>query len=73
MSGGIERPSANLFRLRDFIEIALGGSIMAFPVAATEEIWNLSKELNLVRVLLFTVASMFVLAVLIYVLHGRLE
>jgi len=59
------------FGLRDFVEIALGGSIMAFPTAATEEIWNLSAELSLMRVLFFSVASLLVLAVLIYALHGH--
>ena len=59
------------FGLRDFVEIALGGSIMAFPIAATEEIWNLGAELSLTRVLLFSVASLLVLAALIYALHGH--
>ena len=58
------------FGMRDFVEIALGGSIMAYPVAATEEIWNLSAELSLTRVLLFSVASLLVLTAFIYTLHG---
>jgi len=59
------------FRLRDFAEIAIGGSIMAFPVAATEEIWSLSTELSLTRVLLFSAASLLVMAAFIYALHGH--
>jgi uncharacterized membrane protein len=46
---------------------------MAFPVAVTEEVWNLGKELSLMRVELFAVASVFFLALLIYLLqHGRM-
>lgn len=59
------------FAPKDFVEIALGGSIMAFPVAVTEEVWNLSAELSLIRVLFFSVASLFVLAILIYFLHDH--
>ena len=62
-------PVQERFQVRDFVEIALGGSIMAFPVAVTQEVWDLGSELSLMRALLFAVASLLVLAVLIYVLH----
>lgn len=57
------------FRRQDIVEIALGACIMGFPVAVTEEVWNLGTELTLTHSLLFTLASLFVLTVLIYVLH----
>lgn len=57
------------FKKQDIVEIALGACIMGFPVAVTEEVWNLGTELTLTHSLLFTFASLFVLAVLIYVLH----
>jgi len=44
---------------------------MAFPVAATEEVWTLSEELALLRVLLFALASIVFLALLIAALHHR--
>jgi uncharacterized membrane protein len=53
------------------VEVAVGACIMAFPVAATEEVWNLGTDLTLWRVLLFALASVSFLAVLIYVLHGH--
>lgn len=59
------------FRLRDVVEIALGACIMAFPTASTEEIWDLGAELSLSRALLFSAASIFFLAVLIYGMHGH--
>jgi len=59
------------FTLGDVAEIAVGACVMAFPVAATEEIWTLSRELSLLRVLLFALASVFFLALLIAALHHR--
>ena len=44
---------------------------MAFPVATAEEIWNLGTELAIGRVFLFTLASLFFLAVMIYGMHGH--
>ena len=59
------------FRSQDVVEIALGACVMAFPVATTEEVWNLGAELSLGRVLLFSFASLFFLAILVYGLHGH--
>ncbi len=60
------------FAARDVAEIAMGACIMAFPVATTEEIWNLGEELTLVRALLFSLASLFFLGLLVFLLHhGR--
>jgi len=63
----------NRFRLRDAVEVIVGGSIMAFPVAVTEEVWNLGAELGLARVLWFALFSLIVLSITIYVLHGHAE
>ena len=62
---------ADRFRARDAVEVALGGSIMAFPSATTEEVWNLGAELGAGRVTMFAIASMLTLAIFIYVLHPR--
>jgi uncharacterized membrane protein len=61
------------FHWRDLAEIAVGACVMAFPVAVTEEVWDLGKELALSRVLLFALASLFFLSITIYVLHGHLD
>lgn len=55
--------------MRDLAEIAVGGCVMAFPIAVTEEVWNLGEELSLLRVLMIALASLFFLGLLIYVLH----
>lgn len=59
------------FELRDVAEIALGGSVMAFPVATAGEIWDLGKELAIGRVLLFTLSSLFFLSIMVYGMHGH--
>jgi uncharacterized membrane protein len=59
------------FTRRDVAQIAVGACAMAFPVAATEEIWTLSEELPLWRVMLFALASILFLALLIAALHHR--
>ncbi len=42
---------------------------MAFPVASAGEIWDLGKELSLLRVSGFAVASIVFLALFVYGLH----
>ncbi len=64
-------PTEPRFQWRDVAEIAVGAFIMAFPVAATEETWNLGAELSLGRVLVFAVTSVLFLALVIYVIHGH--
>jgi uncharacterized membrane protein len=59
------------FARRDIAEIAMGACIMAFPVAAAQEIWDLGEQLTLLRVLLFALASVFFLGALVFLLHDR--
>lgn len=61
------------FNRRDVAEVAIGACIMAFPVAVTEEVWNLGVDLALWRALLFAFASVSFLAVFIYVLHNHAD
>jgi uncharacterized membrane protein len=57
------------FVRRDVAEIAIGACVMAFPVAASQEIWDLGERLTLLRVLLFALASILVLGLLVFLLH----
>ena len=57
------------FHWKDLAEAVIGACILAFPVAATEEIWSLGAELSLGRVMIFAVLSIFLLATVIYVIH----
>jgi uncharacterized membrane protein len=47
---------------RDRVEIAVGSAVLAFPVATTEEVWNLSIELSWLRIAAISliVVSLFV-------------
>ena len=51
---------------RDIAEIAIGGMIMAMPMAVTEEIWVLSDELGIGRILLVATASIVFIALFIW-------
>ncbi len=42
----------------DVSEIIIGSLVLALPVAVTEEVWNLSTELSLARVLLILLISL---------------
>jgi len=50
------------FHWQDLAEIPTGACIIGFPVAATEEIWDLGSELPLVRVLILAAVSLILLA-----------
>lgn len=49
-------------RLIDVAEIILGSVLMGFPVAVTEEVWDISAELPLGRVLFISLGSFSVIA-----------
>ena len=65
----MSEPAEPRFHWRDLAEVGVGACILAFPVAATEEVWNLGAELSLGRVLMFAVVSILLLATVIYVIH----
>ena len=60
-------------RPRDLAELAAGAVMMAFPIAVTEEVWNLGSELSLLRVGVIALGSILAIAVLIWALfqHGH--
>lgn len=49
-------------RLHDIAEIILGAVILGFPVAVTEEVWDISTELSLGRALFIALGSIGILA-----------
>jgi uncharacterized membrane protein len=59
MTSRIKSPKVHL---RDLAEIIVGGLVLAFPVAVTEEVWNLSVELPLGRVILISFGSLIFIA-----------
>ena len=57
------------FRVRDVAEIALGTCAIAFPLAVTQEVWDLGAELSLIRAGVLATASVVGLALVVGALH----
>jgi len=55
----------------DAAELIIGACVLAFPVAVTEEVWNLSEQISLFQILLIAATSCFFLSVFIYYVHSR--
>jgi uncharacterized membrane protein len=53
-------------RIRDIMQILVGASILAVPVAFTEETWVLGEKLPLGNVLLLGLISMIIIALFVY-------
>ena len=53
-----KHPTPKKVTQTDVSEIIIGSLVMALPVAVTEEVWNLSSELSLARVLLISLISL---------------
>lgn len=54
------------FRPRDLMQVIVGASILAVPVAFTEETWNLGVQLPLVNVLALSILSLVFIALFVY-------
>ncbi len=65
----------NPFEWKDIAGIAVGAVAMGFPVAVTEEVWNLSAELSLARVFLMMLGCLVVIGTFVYFLyyHGQFD
>jgi len=50
------------FRINDLSEIIVGSVVLAFPVAITEEVWNLGTTLPLASAIVMVVASLVFIA-----------
>ncbi len=54
------------FRPRDLMQVVVGASVLAVPVAFTEETWNLGEELPLLNVLLLSAISIVFIGLFVY-------
>jgi uncharacterized membrane protein len=50
---------------RDVAEIVIGSLVLAFPVAITEEVWNLGAELSLGRAVAISLSSLVFISVFV--------
>jgi len=55
----------------DVAEVVIGACVLAFPVAVTEEVWNLSEQIPLINVLVIATVSCVFLAVFSYYIHSK--
>jgi uncharacterized membrane protein len=54
------------FRLRDFMQVVVGASILAFPIALTEEVWKLGEELPLINAFALSGLGLIFIAFFVY-------
>lgn len=54
------------FRPRDFIQVLVGATILAIPVAYTEETWRLGETLPLFSVILIGIMSVLFISMFVY-------
>jgi uncharacterized membrane protein len=59
------------FYPRDFIQVMVGATILAIPVAFTEETWNLGQKLPLLNVISLLVLSLFFISLFTYYNYYR--
>ncbi len=59
-------PVMTEFRPRDLMQIIIGASILAVPVAFTEETWELGKTLPLLNVIGLSTLSLIFVALFVY-------
>lgn len=60
-------------KLKDILEIIVGSSILAIPVAFTEEVWDLGQNLNFFNVLILSLIGFMFMAAFVYFSAYRLH
>lgn len=63
----VVKPLMVELRVRDVIQIIVGATLLAIPIAFTEETWNLGEKLPLLNVLVLSFISLFFIALFVYV------
>ena len=60
-------------KIQDLIEIIVGASILAVPVAFTEEVWNMGEDLAWFNIILLNIVGILFLASFIYFKSYRMH
>jgi uncharacterized membrane protein len=60
------KPLAVEFRPRDLLQVVVGSTILAIPIAFTEETWNLGVELPVLNVLALALLSILFISLFVY-------
>lgn len=62
----IVRPAKLEFKLKDFMQVVVGATLLAVPLCYTEEVWNLGAALPLRNVIGIGLLSVFFVALFVY-------
>jgi len=54
------------FRLQDLSEVIMGSVLLAFPVAITEEVWNMGAKISTLNAILISIVSVLHIAWFVY-------
>jgi len=60
------KPHMVEFRSRDILQVMVGASLMAVPVALTEEAWTLGERLPLMNIGILALLSLFLISTFVY-------
>ena len=60
------KPLMTEFRFKDLMQVIVGASVLAVPIAFTEEVWKLGAELPLANVLCLSGVSILFIALFVY-------
>ena len=59
------------FNRTDVAEQVIGACVLAFPIAVTEDVWDLSGQIAPINALMLATVSCFFLSLFIYFIHGK--
>ena len=62
----INMPLKVELKIRDILEVIVGASILAIPVAFTEEVWNMGEDLHWLNIIALSAISLLFLGSFIY-------
>ncbi|HOP65258.1 MAG TPA: DUF2391 family protein, partial [Spirochaetota bacterium] len=62
----VVQPLMTEFRPRDLMQVVVGASMLAVPVAFTEETWSLGEKLPLFNVILLSIISLCFISGFVY-------
>ncbi len=54
------------FKPRDIMQVIIGASLLAIPVALSEEVWNLGRDLPAINVFIMGIVSILFIGVFVY-------
>lgn len=54
------------FKPRDIMQVTVGAALLAIPVALSEEVWNLGRDLPITNVIIMSLVSILFIGVFVY-------